>query len=143
MDCCRDVMKPLDASSCCTPRDSVMHAAQTMRESGCGCVPVVEDAADNKLVGVLTERDVCCRVAAEDLRAGDVRVDQIMRSPSACCQAHDSLDDARHMLHSHSATSLPVVDSTGRCCGTVDSQHLEHSLTSWPTSASVHHGDQT
>ena len=34
-------------------------------------------------------------------------------------------DDARHMLHGQSATSLPVVDGTVRCCGTVRSQHLE------------------
>jgi CBS domain-containing protein len=130
-------MKPLDASSCCTPRDTVMHAARTMRESDCGCVAVVADADDHTLVGVLTERDVCCRVAAEDLRASDVRVDQVMRTPSACCRADDSLEDARLMLHSHSATSLPVVDGGGRCCGTVDSQHLTR------TPASLHHTGQT
>ncbi len=129
MDCCRDVMEPLNASSCCTPRDTVMHAARTMRESGCGCVPVIEDAEHHKLVGVLTERDVCCQVAAEDLRASDVRVDDVMRPASACCHDDDSIDDARHMLHGQSATSLPVVDSSGRCCGTVRSQHLERKRT--------------
>jgi len=34
---CSDVMKPFEAYSCCTPRDSVAHAPQVMRDSGFGC----------------------------------------------------------------------------------------------------------
>ena len=84
MSCCGDVMKPIDASSCCTPEDTAVHAARAMRESGCGCAPVVEDTRDLKLVGVVTDRDVCCGVAADDRRASDVRVAEIMRPASAC-----------------------------------------------------------
>jgi hypothetical protein len=36
MSCCSDVMKPIEASSYCTPQDSAAHAAQAMRGSGCG-----------------------------------------------------------------------------------------------------------
>ena len=52
MSCCSDVMKPIDASSCCTPQDTAAHAARAMRVSGCGCAPVVEDTNTRKLVGV-------------------------------------------------------------------------------------------
>ena len=38
MSCCSDMMKPIEASSYCTPQDSAAHAAQAMRDSGCGCV---------------------------------------------------------------------------------------------------------
>ena len=44
MSCCSDVMKPIEVSSCCTPQDTTAHAARAIRESGCGCAPVVEDA---------------------------------------------------------------------------------------------------
>ena len=81
MSCCSDVMKPIEASSCCTPQDTAAHAAQAMRDSGCGCAPVVEDTQGLKLVGVVTERDVCCSVAADDRRASEVRVKEIMRPP--------------------------------------------------------------
>lgn len=124
MSCCSDVMKPVDASSCCTPRDSAARAAQAMRDSGCGCAPVVENAEQRKLVGVVTERDVCCGVAAADRRASEVLVAEIMRPASACCGMDDSLHDARRKLHEHGATSLPVVDKTGNCCGTVGSREL-------------------
>ena len=73
MGCCGDVMKPIDASACCTPKDTVVHAARAMRDSGCGCAPVVENRQGMKLVGVVTERDVCCGVAADDRKACERR----------------------------------------------------------------------
>lgn len=127
MSCCSDVMKPIKASSCCTPQDTAAHAAQAMRDSGCGCTPVVEDKENLKLVGVVTERDVCCGVAAEDRRASEVRVEKIMQPLSACCGASEPVEEARRKLHEHRATSLPVVDKTGGCCGTVSIHRLERS----------------
>jgi CBS domain-containing protein len=113
MSCCKDKMKPIEASSCCTPKETAVHAAQAMRTSGCGCAPVVEDKESRKLVGVVTERDVCCSVAADDRRASEVRVEEIMRPSSACCGADEPLEEARRKLHKHGATSLPVIESAG------------------------------
>ena len=127
MSCCKDVMEPIEASSCCTPQDTAAHAARAMRDSGCGCAPVVEDADTLRLVGVVTERDVCCDVAADDRKASEVRVEEIMRPASACCGADESLEVTRTKLHEHRATSLPVVDKVGSCCGTVSAHSLERS----------------
>ena len=119
MSCCSDVMKPIEASSCCTPQDTAEHAATAMKQSGCGCAPVVEDTENLKLVGVVTERDICQSVAAEDVRASEVSVEKIMGSASSCCGADDSLEETTRKLHEHKTTSLPVVDAGGSCCGTV------------------------
>ena len=127
MSCCSDVMKPIEASSCCTPQDTAAQAARAMRDSGCGCAPVVADTTTLKLVGVVTERDVCCGVAADDRRASEVRVEEIMRPSSACCGAGEPVDKARRTLHEQRATSLPVVNSAGGCCGTVSVHRLEKS----------------
>lgn len=119
-------MKPIEAAGCCSPKDSAADAAKAMRHSGCGCAPVVEDATTRKVVGVVTERDVCCGVAADDQRASDVRVSELMRTAAVCCSADDSIDAARRKLHEHQATSLPVVDKAGCCCGTVSMHQLAH-----------------
>ena len=124
MSWCSDVMKPIEASSCCTPQDTAAQAAQVMRDSGCGCAPVVEDIKNLKLVGVVTERDVCCGVAADDRRASEVRVEEIMRPSSACCGAGEPVAEARRKLLEQRATSLPVIDGAGCCCGTVSTHHL-------------------
>jgi CBS domain-containing protein len=121
MSCCSDVMKPIEASSCCTPQDTAAHAARAMRDSGCGCAPVVEDKKSRKLVGVITEHDLCCKVAADDRRASEVPVHEIMRPLSACCSADEPVEETHRKLNEHRAPSLPVVDKEGGCCGTVSS----------------------
>ena len=125
MSCCSDVMEPIETSSCCTPKDTAADAARAMRTSGCGCAPVVEDRTNLTVVGVVTERDVCCGVAADDRKASDVRVADIMRPASACCGANEPVEQARRSLHEHRATSLPVVDEAGGCCGIVSNHRLE------------------
>ncbi len=117
-------MKPIEASSCCTPQDTAANAAQAMKHSGCGCAPVVEDTESLKLVGVVTERDICQGVAAEDVKASEVSVEKIMRPASSCCGTDDSLDETARKLNEHQTTSLPVIDQAGNCCGTVSSHHI-------------------
>ncbi len=126
MSCCSDKMEAVKADSCCTPRDTAQQASIAMRKTGCGCSPVVRDKESRKVVGVVTERDLCHKVAADDRRASEVRVEEIMSSTSACCSKDESLEDVRRKLHEHKATSLPVVDSAGDCCGTISAHHLDH-----------------
>ncbi len=127
MSCCSDVMKPIEASSCCTPQDTAATAAKAMKTSGCGCSPVVDNIENLNLVGVVTERDVCHSVAAEDVKASEISVEKIMRPAAACCGADESLEEARQKLHEHQTTSLPVVDKAGSCCGTISVHGLEWS----------------
>lgn len=126
MGCCSDKMETVKADSCCTPRDTAQQASIAMRKTGCGCSPVVRDKESRKVVGVVTERDVTHKVVADDRRASEVRVEEIMSPASACCGKDDSLEDARRKLHEHKAASLPVVDSAGDCCGTISLHSLDH-----------------
>lgn len=132
MSCCHDVMEPIEASSCCTAKNTAAHAARAMRTSGCGCAPVVEDLKTLKVVGVVTERDVCCGVAADDRQASEVPVADIMRPSSACCGTKEPVDQARRKLREHRATSLPVVAEAGGCCGIVSAYRLEKRSDGYP-----------
>ncbi len=85
------------------------------------------EAEDLELIGVVTEREVCCGVAADARRASDVRAEEIMRPSSACCGADEPVEEARRKLHEHRAASFPVVDKAGGCCGTVSIHRLERS----------------
>ncbi len=124
MSCCGDVMENVEVESCCTPQDTAHDAAQAMRNTGCGCSPVVEDKQDLKLVGVVTAHDITHHVAANDRKASEIPVKDIMKPASSCCGADESVEDARHKMHEHQTTSLPVMDKAGSCCGTVSSQNL-------------------
>ena len=124
MSCCSDVMEPIEASSCCTPKDTAATAAKAMKTSGCGCSPVVEDTENFNLVGVVTERDICHSVAADDRIASEVSVAEIMRPVSACCGEDEPVEEAKRKLDEHQATSLPVLDKAGSCCGTISSHNI-------------------
>lgn len=124
MSCCGDVMEKIEPESCCTPDDTAHDAAKAMKTSGCGCSPVVEDKQDLKLVGVITAQDISHHVAAEDVKASDVAVKDIMKPVSACCKSNETLEEAGQKMHNYQASSLPVMDKDGNCCGTVSSKHL-------------------
>ncbi|MEO6239035.1 MAG: CBS domain-containing protein [Vicinamibacterales bacterium] len=118
-------MEPVETSSCCTPKDTAADAARAMRASGCGCAPVVENLDDLTVVGVVTERDVCCGVAGDGRDPSQVPVADIMRPASACCGAKAPIEEARRALHEHRTTSLPVVDDAGGCCGIVSAHRAD------------------
>jgi len=118
-------MEPLKAESCCTPHDTAQHAAMAMRDTGCGCAPVVKDKQTRQLVGVVTEGNVCHHVAADDRHASEVPIEKIMHPASACCGMDESLESAKRKLQEHRATSLPVVDKAGCCCGTVSVHQID------------------
>ena len=132
MSCCGDVMEPIERSACGTPKDTAADAARAMRKSGCGCAPVVDDHKTRTVVGVVTERDVCCGVAADDQRASDVLVADIMKPSSACCGTKEPVEQARRTLHEHRATSLPVVDEAWCCCDIVSAHRLERAQDARP-----------
>lgn len=115
-------MDKVEAESCCTPEDTAHDAAMAMKTSGCGCSPVVEDKEGLKLIGVVTSLDISHHVAAENLK--DVSVKDIMKPITACCKSKETLEEAAQKMHDYQASSLPVMDKEGICCGTVSSKHL-------------------
>ena len=127
MSCCSEKMEPIKMDSCCTPHDTAQRAAQAMHDTGYGCAPVVQDKESRRLLGVVTERDLCHSVTANDRRASEVTVETIMRPASVCCGMDESLENARGKLHEHRTTSLPVVDKAGGCCGTISVHHMKSS----------------
>lgn len=94
---------------------SVVEAARLMREGDIGSLPITDG---DKLVGMITDRDVTTRVVAEgaDLKAtsvGDVYSrDVISVAPD------DGLDDALQLMARHQVRRLPVVED-GRLVGVV------------------------
>ena len=94
-----------------------------MRKTGCGCSPVLKLKESGTVIGVVTERDVCQKLVADDLKASETAVERIMSPASACCGKDDALDEVRRKLYQHKATSLPVVDKVGSCCSTISIHH--------------------
>ena len=99
----------------CSPDDNLNRAAQIMWESDCGCVPVVDNAA--RVLGMLTDRDICMAAYTQGRTLNDIPVSIAMSSEVFACRPDDDLLDAQKVMRSHQVRRLPATDSEGRLVG--------------------------
>jgi CBS domain-containing protein len=110
----RDVM----TSNPCTidANRSVAYAAKMMQEEDVGLAPIVEG---DKLIGMLTDRDIATRVAAEGRNPNQVKVRDVASTQLVTIDPQQDLDDALRMMAKHQVRRLPVVTGDGRLVGVV------------------------
>lgn len=102
----RDVMtRPVKT---CRPVTSVGEAAVLMRDGGCGCLPVAD--AHGKLLGIVTDRDVCLLVARQR-DPWEVPISDIMSADVRVCRPQDHLSVALVAMKEHGVRRVPVVDA--------------------------------
>ena len=112
----KDIMT--ENPACCTPDTSVQEAARLMVKNDCGEIPVVESPENPKPVGVVTDRDICCRVVAEG-KDSQTMVADCMTTPCVTVTPEDSVEDCCRVLEENQIRRVPVVDEQGNCCGIV------------------------
>ena len=111
----RDVMTPNPA--CCTPTMTLDEVAKLMVHNDCGEIPVV-DGSDQP-VGVITDRDIVCRVVAEGKNPTAYTVEQFMSQPIVTVPADTPLDEVVATMEKHQIRRMPVVDDQGSCVGII------------------------
>ena len=102
-----------------TPGATIREAAQLMQREDTGIIPVVEEKANRRLVGVVTDRDIAIRAVAEG-RDGATRVKDVMStSRLATCTPDDDVDEAMQAMASEQVRRIPIVDDRGTLVGIV------------------------
>ena len=99
----------------CSVHDSLNAAARVMWEHDCGCVPVVD--AQGRLVGIVTDRDICMATYTQGVPLEAIAVERVMAARVISCARTDDLDTAHRLMRKHEIHRLPVVDSRGRLTG--------------------------
>ncbi len=105
--------------ACCTPETKLQDVARMMVENDCGCIPVVENEQTMKPVGVITDRDICCRTVAEGKNPLEMTAGDCMSSPVVTVSQEDSVDDCCQTMEQNQVRRVPVVNAQGSCCGMV------------------------
>ena len=95
---------------------SVAYAAKMMRDEDVGLAPIVED---DKLIGILTDRDIAIRVVAEGRDPGQVKVRDVASKQVVTIDPQQDLDEALRIMAKHQVRRLPVVEEDGRLVGVV------------------------
>lgn len=93
-----------------SPRASALEAAISMNRHKVGSLMVMEG---ERVVGIITERDLLQRVLAEERDASQTSVEEVMTTEVLCCQLHTTIDEARAVMKNRRVRHLPVVDDAG------------------------------
>ena len=111
----RDVMTPKPAR--CSPRTTLDVVAKLMVKHNCGEIPVVDTA--DQIIGVVTDRDIVCRVVAEGKNPSSYTAESCMSFPVVTLPADASLEEVISTMEGHQIRRLPVVDDEGCCAGII------------------------
>ena len=90
-----------------SPRDTLAGAAQAMKELDVGVIPVCDG---ERLVGVVTDRDIVLRGVAQGLQPDKARLTEVMSRDPACCYEDDLVTEALDRMRTEQIRRMPVLD---------------------------------
>ena len=93
---------------------TVDYAAKMMRDEDVGVAPIVEG---EKLVGVLTDRDIAIKVVAEGKDPQSTKVRDVASTNIVTVDPQQDLDEALRLMAQHQVRRLPVVEEDGKLIG--------------------------
>ncbi len=99
------------AARSCTRETSLADAADILWDADCGILPVVDEAG--RVVGVVTDRDICMALALTGQPAADMPVGPLLGPVLHTCRLTDELRDALCTMRTRKVRRLPVVDGAG------------------------------
>ena len=103
----------------CGPDDTLRQAAQKMAGSNCECLPVTAADGSQRLVGIITDRDICVAAQLQRRSLGELRVRDAMTKEVFACNPGDHLVEAQAIIQEARVRRLPVVDESERLLGVI------------------------
>ena len=103
----------------CQAGDSLAHAAQLMWQHDCGAIPVCAGNGVQRVVGVITDRDICMSALFEGKPLKDLRVNEAMSKSLTTVRPSDSLAQAERVMRDSHIRRLPVIDRDGALIGMI------------------------
>lgn len=99
-----------------SPTDSLQSAPLQMRENDFGLLPVEDD---DRLIGMLTDRDITIRTVAEGLSPAETEVQEVMTTEVEFIFDDYPVEEAARYMSELQVRRLPVVDRDHRLVGIV------------------------
>ena len=99
----------------CTKTDSLQNAIKELSKANVGSLPVIDN--DKKVVGIITNRDVCHALGRTNRLITDLTVDEVMTHEAHVCKPEDDTQAALKIMRTKKVHRLPVVDKDGRLRG--------------------------
>jgi CBS domain-containing protein len=95
-------------AECIDENDTVLDAAKRLAELDVGAMPICGE--DNRLKGMLTDRDIVVKVLAQGKDPGTTKAGELGEGKPVTIGADDSVEEALHTMADHKVRRLPVID---------------------------------
>ena len=95
--------------------ESLTDAAKEMWEHDCGALPIIKDG--RKVVGMITDRDICMATAMRDRNPSQISVEEIMNKCVYSAKAEEDIEQALQTMREHKIRRLPVLNLEGELEG--------------------------
>jgi CBS domain-containing protein len=94
---------------------SLADVARIMEKNDCGAIPIVN--AEDRVVGMITDRDICLTMGRRPLPASEISVAEVMSSTVYACGPDEEIPAALHTMQNKKVRRLPVIDSDRKLVG--------------------------
>jgi CBS-domain-containing membrane protein len=109
----KEVMSPKAKAIWLT--ESLADAAKLMWENDCGVLPVIKDG--RKVIGMITDRDICMALAMRDTNPSQVSVEEVMSGQVYSVNSEDEVEQALQTMQEQRIRRLPVLTIEGELEG--------------------------
>ena len=96
------------------PDITLQKLARRMRKDDIGAIPVGEN---DRLIGMVTDRDICCRGLTNGREAEQLTARDVMTKPIVYCRADQTVEEAVSVMRKAKVRRLPVIDENHRLVG--------------------------
>jgi CBS domain-containing protein len=103
-----------------SPDTAAREAARVMKDEDTGIVPIVEG---DRLVGVITDRDLALQIVAGD-RDADTPISELASKDLVTVDPQQGLEEAARLMAEHQVRRLPVVEEDGKLVGILAQKDL-------------------
>ena len=116
----RDVM--MGTPYYCQLDSNLGSATELMWTGNCGFLPVM--GTNGKIVGVVTDRDICIALGTRNRAAGDITIREVMSDRLFACSPDDDVHIALQMMKEGGVRRLPVIVKNGTLVGVISMDDL-------------------
>jgi CBS domain-containing protein len=116
----KDIMT--EEPACCGSSTDLRAVAERMVAEDCGEIPVCDET--RKPIGVVTDRDIVCRLVAKGKNPLEFRAEDCMSSPAITVRPDTPVEESARLMEQYQVRRLPVVDASGTICGIVSQADL-------------------
>lgn len=113
----REIMSQNPA--CCVPSDSAQAVAKILCDRNIGSMPVVADLQTKKLVGMITDRDLCRTIIAEGMDPRATPIEKAITLAPVWCREGENVEACERLMQERQVRRIPIVDSEGCVIGIV------------------------